>query len=160
MKKPDEIKRVKDDPTCFECNHYEVCQMWSDAGYLHKDNPKKCSHFAGRSSERRKISTLQTIVDEQDKVIQKLEAQVPGWISVEERLPKIYETVIIWRSDCREATIGWWFQPGWSVPKGVEVTHWMPLPSAPECVPMLGGCKRDAGAEDCPYKGVRLEVDG
>lgn len=34
-----------------------------------------------------------------------------------------------------------------------------PLRRALECVPMLGGCKRDAGAEDCPYKGVRLEVE-
>lgn len=35
-----------------------------------------------------------------------------------------------------------------------------PLRRALECVPMLSGVKRDAGAEDCPYKGVRLEVDG
>ena len=94
MKKHEEIKKVKDDPTCFECNHYEVCQMWSNAGYLHKDNPKKCSHFAGRSSERRKISTLQTIVDEQDKVIQQLEAQVPRWISVDERMPESEKPVL------------------------------------------------------------------
>ena len=35
-----------------------------------------------------------------------------------------------------------------------------PLRRALEQVPMLGGVKRNAGVEDCPYKGVRLEVDG
>lgn len=33
------------------------------------------------------------------------------------------------------------------------------LRRALECVPMMGGVKRNAGAEDCPYKGVRVEVE-
>ena len=162
MKKPEEIKKVKDDPTCFECNHYEVCQMWSNAGYLHKDNPKKCSHFAGRSSERRKISTLQTIVDEQDKVIQQLEAQVPRWISVEERLPEGEDPVLILVKETEHyglhkekskvyycQYLAYWDDEEWyttwcngcrkitdtaNEPNAddYEVTHWMPLPEAPK----------------------------
>lgn len=34
-----------------------------------------------------------------------------------------------------------------------------PLRKALEQVPMLGGAKRTASVEDCPYKGVRLEVE-
>lgn len=148
MKKPEEIKKVKDDPTCFECNHYEVCQMWSNAGYPHKDNPKKCSHFAGRSSERRKISTLQTIVDEQDKVIQQLEAQVPRWISVEdEQKPKHHEDVLCryvfsGNADCFYAVLTYYAYGDNGYVTGqhftgeglhdMRVTHWMPLPEPPK----------------------------
>ena len=64
--------------------------------------------------------------------IQQLEAQVPRWIPVEERLPENYATVIIFREDCRNACIGWLIGGSWSVPKGVRVTHWMPLPEAPK----------------------------
>lgn len=56
----------------------------------------------------------------------------PKWISVEERLPENFDTVIIWRNDCRNACIGWLIDDRWSVPKGVKVTHWMPLPEAPK----------------------------
>ena len=64
--------------------------------------------------------------------IQQLESQAPKWISVEERLPEQYATVIIWRDDCKNASIGWLISGYWSVPKGVRVTHWMPLPEPPE----------------------------
>ena len=64
--------------------------------------------------------------------IQQLESQVPRWIPVEERPPKEFATVIIWRNDCKNATIGWFIGGYWSVPKGVRVTHWMPLPEAPK----------------------------
>lgn len=64
--------------------------------------------------------------------IQQLEAQVPRWIPVEERLPENYATVIIFREDCRNACIGWLIGGSWSVPKGVRVTHWMPLPEGPK----------------------------
>lgn len=66
------------------------------------------------------------------KAADQLKARAPRWISVEERLPKEFETVIIWRSDCHQACIGWLIGGHWSVPKGVEVTYWMPLPEAPE----------------------------
>lgn len=56
----------------------------------------------------------------------------PKWISVKERPPENFETVIIWRNDCRNACIGWLIDDRWSVPKGVKVTHWMPLPKPPK----------------------------
>lgn len=65
-------------------------------------------------------------------MLEQLEAQVPKWISVEERLPEQYATVIIWRDDCKNATIGWLISGYWSVPKGVRVTHWMPMPDPPK----------------------------
>lgn len=40
-----------------------------------------------------------------------------------------------------------------------EASKSCPLREALECVPMMGGLQRNAGAEDCPYKGVRVEVD-
>lgn len=33
------------------------------------------------------------------------------------------------------------------------------LREALECVPMMGGVQRNAGTEDCPYRGVRVEED-
>lgn len=64
--------------------------------------------------------------------ITQLEARVPKWISVKDRLPESYETVIISREDCHEACIGWLIDGSWSVPKGVHVTHWMQLPELPK----------------------------
>ena len=64
--------------------------------------------------------------------INQLEARVPKWISVKDRLPESYETVIISREDCHEACIGWLIDGSWSVPKGVHVTHWMQLPELPK----------------------------
>ena len=73
-------------------------------------------------------ATLKELLQAADQ----LKARAPRWISVEERLPKEFETVIIWRSDYHQACIGWLIGGHWSVPKGVRVTHWMSLPSAPE----------------------------
>ena len=64
--------------------------------------------------------------------ITQLEARVPKWISVKDRLPESYETVIISREDCHEACIGWLIDGSWNVPKGVHVTHWMQLPELPK----------------------------
>lgn len=65
-------------------------------------------------------------------VIDCLEAKVPRWISVEERLPDGFATVLIMRDDIKQACVGWLIDGHWSVPKGVRVTHWMPLPEAPK----------------------------
>lgn len=66
-----------------------------------------------------------------------------GWIPVGERLPKPYEEVMVWpipSNNSRTAdinTIGTWrygeyeLNFGWTE-NVCEVTHWMPLPAAPE----------------------------
>ena len=78
---------------------------------------------------------------EQDALvyIQQLEAAMPKWISVNEQLPKEFATVLIMRDDIKQACVGWLIGGCWSVPKGVRVTHWMPLPEPP---------KMDGGVED------------
>lgn len=58
--------------------------------------------------------------------------QLPRWISVNEQLPKEFATVLIMRDDIKQACVGWLIGGCWSVPKGVRVTHWMPLPEPPK----------------------------
>ena len=71
--------------------------------------------------------------------IQQLEAQVPRWISVEERLPDVDVDVvlIIPRIDGPCIRVGWLRKTGrwWAAGQGIvpyEVTHWMPMPEPPE----------------------------
>lgn len=89
-----------------------------------------------------------------DKVKQ-LEAQVPRWISVEERLPECiapsYErdmskAVLLYTPKDGRIYIGWYAKEDWRGRKvwfiatamtgrqtlTKKVTHWMPLPEAPE----------------------------
>ena len=68
--------------------------------------------------------------------IQQLEAQIPKWISVEERLPEHGMYLVITRKGVcmtrkvHTATynhLGWWTYADFG-----EVTHWMPLPEGPK----------------------------
>ena len=76
-------------------------------------------------------------------LIDHLEAKVPRWISVEERLPEYVISAFVYARLCgggRICKIGSTyissFMPptkSWSdVPDGWKVTHWMPLPEPPE----------------------------
>lgn len=61
----------------------------------------------------------------------------PGWISVEERLPEDFENVLVANKRGKHFDIdkGWWNGSYFDrCAKGGyhNVTHWMPLPSAPE----------------------------
>lgn len=114
MKKPEEIKKG------LEC-----CRnMWVD------DHWKNCDSSCPYQAEQSYCKNA--LHKDALALIQQLEAQVPRWISAEEQLPKEFATVIIWRNDCKNATIGWLIGGHWSVPKGVRVTHWMPLPEPPK----------------------------
>ena len=67
--------------------------------------------------------------------IQKFEAQMPKWISVEERLPDEGERVIIWHPDRTVSTSTfhfgrWWDRHGYHI--GFRVVYWMPLPEPPK----------------------------
>lgn len=71
--------------------------------------------------------------------IQQLEAKVPRWISVEERLPDVNVDVvlIIPRNDGPCIRVGWLRESGrwWAAGQGLvpyDVTHWMPLPEPPK----------------------------
>ena len=85
-------------------------------------------HMPGSLLLKGRVETAKWAYD----YITQLEARVPKWISVKDRLPESYETVIISREDCHEACIGWLIDGSWSVPKGVHVTHWMQLPELPK----------------------------
>ena len=66
--------------------------------------------------------------------IQQLEAQVPKWISVEERLPENDGNYLVFTSDKNDAEIANYYGDGeWITHDFTNlillVTHWMPLPS-------------------------------
>lgn len=65
-------------------------------------------------------------------LIQQLEAQVPSWISVEERLPEPNTVVIVGgngkvTSGIYHGTYGLWTTHG-----EIDFDYWMPLPQPPE----------------------------
>ena len=111
MRTPEEIKKgleccIKNsEESCYDCPYMIDCETFDNAGNHSRDALA---------------------------YITQLEARVPKWISVKDRLPESYETVIISREDCHEACIGWLIDGSWNVPKGVHVTHWMQLPELPK----------------------------
>ena len=141
MKKPDEIKRGL--VTCTELvmpadvQHAAMADALAYIQQLETENHQLLTKAQQLESTISQVSkalcgkenaTLKELLQAADQ----LKTRALRWISVEERLPKEFETVIIWRSDCHQACIGWLIGGHWSVPKGVRVTHWMSLPSAPE----------------------------
>ena len=77
------------------------------------------------------LDTLEQLQAENEK----LKAQVPRWIPVEERLPMPDENPVLvydyssvgmaWYS----STMGWMYRTGLGC---LDITHWMPLPKAPK----------------------------
>lgn len=72
--------------------------------------------------------------DARDYIL-KLEASVPRWIPVEERLPEEKELVLVHYTDDWMPVAfllnGNWFNSG-GERSWLSVTHWMPLPEPPE----------------------------
>ena len=84
-------------------------------------------------------------IEAQTKEIEKLRAQLPRWIPVEERLPEygvrvlaadMYEgddyTGIRTREEYPDDTDGCWYDEMGRWYAIDDATHWMPLPKAPE----------------------------
>ena len=66
--------------------------------------------------------------------------QTNEWVSVEERLPKEKQRVIV-RCERVETSVGWILWGNWMTdigPGAGKVTHWMPLPAPPDRRPPEG----------------------
>ena len=78
------------------------------------------------------------VVEQIEAVITDLEQA--GWVSVDERLPRLGLIVLAWEANLNEAMRGERVhcrkldKPIWASPHGLgmEVSHWMPLPEPPE----------------------------
>ena len=86
------------------------------------------------------------VIEQQAARIAELEAKVPRWISVTERLPEIEQRVLVLDRHgnamvrtlrCLAGEKGPSFRPDGLVPRK-HITHWMPLPEPPETE---GGCE-------------------
>lgn len=53
------------------------------------------------------------------------------WISVKDRLPDVYETVLVWGKDTGGVRRNL-YSPNSSIWKDGTVSHWMPLPESPK----------------------------
>jgi len=55
------------------------------------------------------------------------------WISIDDRLPKVGEDVIVFSDDKYQIDIGFLIDKKWYSDRGLlpTVTHWMPLPNPP-----------------------------
>jgi len=124
MKTPEEIKNVLE-----HCKHLAPCL--------------DCAYADLRDT---KYTCETTLLSNALALIQQLEAQVPKWISVEERLPKVSDIVLaIANGKPREnitlhnafLMVSYWGEEGWIADgfegwDGLDVSHWMPLPPAPK----------------------------
>lgn len=117
MKTPEEIKKGL---ACCAKSSEEACE--------HCPYENDCERFEAGNLYRDALS-----------YINQLEARVPKWISVKERLPEDYKDVlVIVRNNGALFTIiayltigGIWVHKGFGRVIGV-VTHWMPLPEPPK----------------------------
>lgn len=119
MKTPDEIKKGLEN--CTECGGCTICEYSAECNC----EPDCLEPF---------LNGWPLMCDAL-MLIQQLEAQVPKWISVEERLPKSGRYLVITKkgdgmTKVNTATyndMGWWTYANFG-----EITHWMPLPKPPK----------------------------
>lgn len=114
MKSPDEIKKGLEcciTDNCNECPYRPLYDVWG------------C-----------KLARAQDAL----ALIQQLEARIPRWISVEERLPRRYERVLVATGFADESEqdveVAYLAIDRWRSPYGPlygKVAHWMPLPEPP-----------------------------
>ena len=106
-----------------------------------------CVCFQGMVSCNEKNLGAADVIEQQAAKIKELEAKVPRWIPVTERLPEIEQRVLVLDRHgnamvrtlrCLTGEKEPSFRPDGLVPRK-HVTHWMPLPEPPET---------DGGGED------------
>ena len=89
---------------------------------------------------RREVAQLKAELEWKDKVIELAQRNEMRWISVEDKLPPIDTRVVGWCKDNPFSHFTYeavsWHGSGWVFPYAMRyvtnVTHWMPLPSAPK----------------------------
>ena len=75
------------------------------------------------------------LIEQQAARIAELEAKVPRWIPVEEKIPPDQEEVLVLtrsKNGVRNVDKGYWSIDHFIHRGRAEVTHWMPLPEALE----------------------------
>ena len=119
MKKPEEIKKG------LECCAEDGCK-----GCPYEDDCRMADGFS-------------EVANDALAYIQQLEAKVPKWISVEERLPELYTSVLVYQTSpnkvinfisighLEEDSDGNFAWDTFGSPKNI-ITHWMSLPEVPE----------------------------
>lgn len=145
MKTPDEIKkglaRCKNVASCERCLNAYSCDLEADAlAYIQQLEAAHRTEYC----EDADYDCVE--LGKARKRIAELEAQVPKWISVEERLPEVSDVVLVIANGkprpnitLRNAILiaSFWEDEGWIADglegwDGLQVTHWMPLPGPPE----------------------------
>lgn len=139
MKKPEEIKKG------LEC--CSVDDMHCGPGCPYKDDCLEESRYKGLESDA--LAYIQQLEAENERLLnsydaalceaadmhsisKEVEAQVPRWIPVEERLPEDMVDVLLYgegRYGMGVLSCGWWCCEDFD---GKHITHWMPLPEAPK----------------------------
>ena len=109
-----------------------------------KNTKKDLSHFTKIESaeEAEACNDLSKYLSELESELQQLEGR--GWISVEERLPEGFNNAVLaissggymYVAGYSEYAVGWYLKANDdpNFPKD-DITHWQPLPSAPELTP-------------------------
>lgn len=119
MKTPEEIKKgLECCKPLWKSDHWKTCDQ-------------KCPYTA-EGSFCKNILNSDALA-----LIQQLEAQVPKWISVEDRLPETFESVIVLAKHemliCHHDGDEWVINyDGEYAGYDYEITHWMPLPESPK----------------------------
>ena len=81
------------------------------------------------------LRTTADLVEQQAARIAELEAKVPRWIPVTEKIPPDQEEVLVLtrsKNGVRNVDKGYWAIDHFIHRGRAEVTHWMPLPEPPE----------------------------
>ena len=128
---------------CKKCPFYKTEPVPEDlAGKVNLTEWSSCDVDAVGLSSADRIANQNNHIAALQQEIEKLRAQLPRWIPVEERLPKDRSDVLVvayWHE--RWGVYMGWCAPeraAWSVHIGIgdrsdiAVTHWMPLPEPPE----------------------------
>lgn len=111
------------------CFGFGTCEECTARGIEHDPLPCKmsCKESIGLFAA--------DLIEQQAARIAELEAKVPRWIPVAEKIPPDQEEVLVLtrsKNGVRNVDKGYWAIDHFIHRGRAEVAHWMPLPEAPE----------------------------